>query len=132
MNTISEFFYMGGTLFMSLISLPFFTALGFAIVVAIALINKKPISPQIRQTILPGILFFGSLAFVLGVLGQIIGLYSAFIGIEQMGEVSQAMLASGLKVSSITTLYGFLALIISSICWFALRSIIVQRQVVTA
>lgn len=46
-------------------------------------------------------------ALVFGILGQLIGLLGAFQGIEQMGEVSQAMLAGGLKVSSYTTLYGF-------------------------
>lgn len=59
----------------------------------------------------------GLLALVLGVLGQLIGLYDAFSAIQQMGQVSQAMLAGGLKVSSITTLYGLgvyaLALVVS-------------------
>ena len=35
----------------------------------------------------------GILALALGILGQIIGLYSAFEGIEQAGGVSQEMLA---------------------------------------
>jgi len=55
----------------------------------------------------------GILAFVVGVFGQLIGLYSAFIAIEEMGGVSPAMLAGGLKVSMITTLYGSIILILS-------------------
>lgn len=55
----------------------------------------------------------GILALATGVLGQIIGLYSAFKGIEQMGEVSQSMMVGGLKVSTITTMYGILIYIIS-------------------
>lgn len=59
----------------------------------------------------------GLLALVIGVLGQLIGLFSAFQAIEQMGSVSPAMLAGGLKVSSITTMYGLLIYIISLIIW---------------
>jgi len=50
----------------------------------------------------------GMLALAIGFLGQLIGLFGAFEGIEQMGGVSQAMLAGGLKVSSITSIYGLL------------------------
>lgn len=57
----------------------------------------------------------GILALSIGILGQIIGLYSAFQGIEQAGEVSQQMMAGGLKVSSITTMYGLLIYILSVI-----------------
>ena len=57
----------------------------------------------------------GILALSIGILGQIIGLYSAFQGIEQAGEVSQQMMAGGLKVSSITTMYGLLIYILSII-----------------
>ena len=55
----------------------------------------------------------GILALSFGVLGQIIGLYGAFKGIEQMGQVSQEMMAGGLKVSSIPTIYGLLIYILS-------------------
>lgn len=45
-------------------------------------------------------------ALVWGILGQTIGLFSAFQALEEIGEVSQAILAGGLKVSSYTTIYG--------------------------
>ena len=55
----------------------------------------------------------GLLALSVGILGQIIGLYSAFQAIEQAGGVSQEMMAGGLKVSSITTAYGLIIYILS-------------------
>lgn len=55
-----------------------------------------------------GVKELGLLALAVGFLGQIIGLFGAFEGIEQMGGVSQTMMAGGLKVSSITTIYGLL------------------------
>jgi len=55
----------------------------------------------------------GLLALATGILGQVIGLYKMFEGIEMMNGVSPAMIAGGLKVSSITTLYGLLIYILS-------------------
>jgi predicted transcriptional regulator len=62
----------------------------------------------------------GVFALVTGILGQFVGLYEAFDTIERMGEVSQPMLAGGLKVSSIVTIYGMLIFLISYIIWFVL------------
>ena len=55
----------------------------------------------------------GLLAVITGILGQLIGLFSAFEAIQQMGSVSPAMLASGLKVSMITTIYGVIIYIVA-------------------
>lgn len=69
--------------------------------------------------------FIAGFALTFGILGQIIGLYDAFFYIQEAGEVSQAMLAGGLRVSTITTLYGFFIFLFSSVCWWFL-----QRKVV--
>ena len=90
-----ELFYQGGTLFMSLLT-----------ILLIALIVSAFKFPEWINEI-------GLLALAIGVLGQIIGLYGAFKGIEEMGQVSQQMMAGGLKVSSITTMYGLIIYIIS-------------------
>jgi hypothetical protein len=90
-----DLFYQGGPLFMTILTL---VLLG-------VLVSFWKFPNWIKE--------LGILALSIGVLGQIIGLYSAFKGIEQMGEVSQAMMAGGLKVSSITTIYGLLIFIIS-------------------
>ena len=90
-----DLFYQGGPLFMSVLTL---VLLG-------VLVSFWKFPNWTKE--------LGILALALGILGQIIGLYSAFKGIEQMGEVSQAMMAGGLKVSSITTIYGLLIYIIS-------------------
>ncbi len=51
-------------------------------------------------------------ALVWGVLGQTVGLFAGFQSIEAAGEVSQGLLAGGLKVSSYTTIYGLLIYLI--------------------
>jgi len=61
---------------------------------------------------------FGSFALVTGILGQLIGLFSAFQAIAEIGAVSPAMLAGGLKVSMITTIYGVVIFLIAYMIWF--------------
>ena len=92
-----DLFYQGGPLFM--------TVLTILLLGVIVCFWKFP--EWIKEV--------GLLALSFGILGQIIGLYSAFKAIEQMGQVSQEMMAGGLKVSSITTMYGLVIYIISLI-----------------
>ena len=61
-------------------------------------------------------------AFIFGIFGQFIGLYEAFTAIEQAGMISPGVLAGGLKVSSITTLYGCLIFTLGWLMYFGLKS----------
>ena len=97
-----DYFYMGGPLFMGMLTLIF-------IVLVVAAVLKKDVKE------------IGLLALALGILGQLIGLMGAFEGIEAMGGVSQSILVGGLKVSSITSIYGLLIYIVSLIFQVAQR-----------
>lgn len=91
-------FYEGGPLFMGLLTL----LLGGIVYAAFK--HKGSIK------------LLGLLALSLGILGQLIGIFQMYEGIVAMGgEISQAMLAGGLRVSSITTIYGLLIYITSLI-----------------
>ncbi len=90
-----DLFYQGGALFMSILT----------ILLIGVIVSYWKCTSWTKE--------IGLLALSIGVLGQIIGLYSAFKGIEQMGQVSQQMMVGGLKVSSITTIYGLLIYILS-------------------
>ena len=70
-------------------------------------IIKKRDDKQLLQSI-QWLKSLGTLGLVVGVLGQLIGLFSAFSVIETSQGISPTMLASGLKVSMITTLYGLI------------------------
>lgn len=63
----------------------------------------------------------GTLGLVLGIFGQLLGMYSAFTVIEAAPGISPSVLAGGLKVSLITTLYGMLIYIIYLIFSMILR-----------
>ena len=84
-----DYFMMGGPLFMGILTL-----------ILLLMIYAAVRNGCVKE--------LGLLALAVGFLGQLIGLFGAFEGIEQMGGVSQAMLAGGLKVSSITSSYGLL------------------------
>jgi hypothetical protein len=90
-----ELFNMGGPLFMSVLTLELFALL-------IALWKAPAWVKEI-----------GLLALITGIIGQLIGLYSAFVTVEQVGDVSIAVLMGGLKISSITTIYGAFIYLVS-------------------
>ena len=64
----------------------------------------------------------GLFGLIIGILGQLIGLFSAFQAIE-LGQVdvSPTILASGFKVSMITTMYGLLIYAIALLLGFGLK-----------
>ena len=112
-----DLFIEGGWLFMSFITMLAFIMLFFAAKGAATVFgHNTPYHPNSLYYIR----FFGMLSLIAGVLGQIIGLYEAMNAIAQMGEVSQQMLAGGIKVSSITTLYGFIVFLVAHLIWFVL------------
>ena len=70
----------------------------------------------------------GLFGLVFGVLGQLIGLYSAFVRIQAMGNVSPAILAGGIKVSMITTIYGVIIFLIAYLVWFGLAALLEKTK----
>ena len=88
-------FYEGGVLFMSIISF-------FLIMTGISFYTH---SDKLKT--------YGNLGLGSGILGSFIGLYSAFDFIQQVGDVSPAILAGGLRVALICTIYGVLVYLIS-------------------
>ncbi|NLR92903.1 MotA/TolQ/ExbB proton channel family protein [Flammeovirga agarivorans] len=115
--SISELYYWGGLEFMNTISIIGIIMVVF-MVMRIMKVSTSIFSPAKSLNLMKEA---GTLALVIGVLGQIIGLFSAMMAIESAGGVSMEVLAAGIKVSTITTLYGFLVFVISR-----LASLIIQ------
>lgn len=65
------------------------------------------------------LLYMGGPLFM-GIPGQLIGLLEAFKALEQVGDISPALLAGGLKISMITILYGILIYLFPILIWFLL------------
>ena len=114
-----DLFNMGGP-FMAILTLLLLIILAMAVYKAVQISNgniKYATSFRHRLTYIKSL---GVFTLVMGVLGQLLGLYQAFSVISQAGDVSPAILAGGLKVSMITTLYGVIIFLLSWLIWFAL------------
>ena len=94
-----DLYYEGGVLFMSIIS--FFLLM---ILISFYLHNDK-------------LKTYGNLALASGILGSFIGIYSALGVIQQVGNVSQAILADGFKVAFISLIYGIIVYIVSRLLY---------------
>ena len=88
-------FFEGGILFMSVISF-------FLIMTGVSFYTH---SEKLKT--------YGNLGLVSGLLGSFIGLYSAFNFIQLAGNVSPAVLAGGLRVALICSIYGIIVYVIS-------------------
>ena len=106
-------FVMGGPLFMGILSL-------ILIGVIISTVRYLTAEEKTKDK-LDLIKSFGLLAVVTGVLGQLIGLFDALKFIEEAGQIAPGMLAAGLRVSMIVTLYGLIIYVISLIIWITLK-----------
>jgi len=109
-----ELFQTGGMLFMSILTIQ--------LVIVLLLSARYAMKPVKQIAGLDLIRSIGLLAAVTGILAQLIGLFSAFRSIEIAGSVSPVMLASGLRVSSITSIYGLLIYAIALVIWSVLRT----------
>ena len=70
---------------------------------------------------LNAILFWGGAAAVLGILGQLTGIYNALQVIIRATEISPRVIAAGLAESFTTTIAGLAILICSAVAWIVLR-----------
>lgn len=112
-----DLFYLGGPLFMGILTIILIVDIAVAVYIFVQGGRENTNGPSV--TLVKEIGIFG---LVVGLFGQFIGLYQSFIVIEQTGTVSPALLAGGLKVSTITTLYGCVIFIISWLFYFGLKA----------
>ena len=116
-----ELFYMGGPLFMGILTLIFIAMISVSLINGLPVLRGGSESPEHSARRIAYIRSVGLFALIFGLLGQLIGLFSAFQAIE-LGQVnvSPTIMAAGFKVSMITTLYGLIIYVISLLIWFGL------------
>ena len=117
---MKDWFVMGGSLFMSILTILLVIIVAVSVYFAAAIASGKASEKENFKQQLRYIKSLGLFTMITGILGQLIGLFSAFTAIEAAGDVSPAMLAGGLKISLITTLTGIVIYLISIIIWFLL------------
>ena len=123
MASLTRLFYEGGSTFMAIVYMMWIIVFILAIRFIILYRGKK--NPQKLKRTNESILFFGSLAFLIGISGQMVGLITAFDIIQAKGSegISPNYLAGGLKVSFIVPFFGMALLILSAILWFVFRNL---------
>ncbi|MBN1950672.1 MAG: MotA/TolQ/ExbB proton channel family protein [Bacteroidales bacterium] len=124
---MKDLFYMGGTLFMSMLTIILILMLAWFIINLVSYFSKRPQIDLIRRR-MRHVKSLGLLALIIGILGQLIGLYMAFEHIEAAGDVSQAIVFGGVKVSMVTTLYGVFIYIASLITWMLSDVLLFSRE----
>lgn len=117
---MKDLFYMGGPLFMSLLTLIFVVTLAWGSYHFIRGKNSSgnSLSHYIKRLAI--VKSLGLFAMITGILGQLLGLYAAFAAIEEAGDISKALFFGGLKVSMISIIYGVIIFLLSYLIWFIL------------
>ncbi len=120
---IIRLFYEGGPAFMAYVYLMWIIV--FIQSIRFAILYRGDKNPQKLKRTNDSILFFGSLAFLIGITGQVVGLKAAFDIIQSTGKASidPHYLAGGFKVTFIVPIFGMMLLILSSILWFTFRGL---------
>lgn len=88
---------------------------------ALNLVLRRAVKPARRRSSIDSILFWGSVAAILGFLGQWIGILKMTKFIAREGVVSPPMVVLGLSEALLTTVTGMLVLCVSAFLWFFLR-----------
>jgi hypothetical protein len=126
---MKELFYMGGTLFMSILTLILLVILIWSIYYFITGLNTNKEKSRLIIHRLSYLKSFGFFAMITGILGQLTGMYSAFSAIETAGDISKALFFGGLKLSMITPIYGILIFLFSLLLWITMDFILQKKKV---
>lgn len=120
-----DFLKTGGILGMSMITCCAILVLIFTIVKGYDVFKRGVYD----KNGLVGIIFFGSLAPLIGIIWQMIGMMQAFTAIREAADISPSIVMGGIKVSMYAPLFGLIVLFFSAILWFILKWIIEKKQV---
>ena len=116
-NQFADRFNEGGPFFMSLILICLLLSI-FLLTKGLLNLKKdrKHVEKMIKLTVDSSLL-----GLVLGFLGSVIGLITAFDSVEAMGNPDPSIFAGGLKVSLLTATFGLFSFVIARIGILILR-----------
>jgi biopolymer transport protein ExbB/TolQ len=118
---------MGGPLIMGTITLILIVMIAWAVYHFLPVLINKETDLAKALSRLKYIKTIGSFGMVSGILGQLLGLYQAFDFLEVHGDISQSLLAGGLKVSLIPCIYGLLIFLLSLLFWMVFDYHVVKK-----
>lgn len=115
-----ELFFQGNFIFMGILTLLLLIILSIAVYRAIQMSKGNVEYETTFRYQITKIKSVGLFALVFGIFAHLLGLYQMFSVIEQGGTYSPALVAGGLKVSAISTIYGLIIFLLSYLLWLAL------------
>jgi len=118
-NVFVDRFIEGGPLFMSLILICLIGSLIFLAMGFLSLNKDSQKSLKMRKLASE----VSVLGLVIGFTGSLIGMITAFDSINSINNISPGVMAGGLKVSFLTTLFGCITFILPRIGILVLRSL---------
>ncbi len=74
------------------------------------------------QSSVNGILFWGTVAVVVGLFGQWSGLYKGFTAAAELGVANPSAVIMGFSETLISTIAGLTVFIVAAPCWFVLHT----------
>ena len=116
-NPFVDRFNEGGPFFMSLILICLFLAL-FFVVMGFVNLNKDVLKSKKMPRLASDVSVLG---LVFGFFGSTIGMIGAFDALEAIGDINNGMMAGGLKVAFLTTVFGCITFIFPRIGIIILR-----------
>ena len=117
---MTELFKQGGPMMWPLVVV-LVVAISLAARTARHLARRNGGGTAVVQNGLDGLLFWGLLGLLFGVLGTVIGLFRGLMQMAAHGLRSPQALWTGLAESLVPTIGGFVALAAAGSLWFALR-----------
>lgn len=124
---MKNLFYQGGPFFMGILTIVLIVMVAWTLYHILPVLLNKEINLVKKASKLKHIKTIGTFGLVTGILGQLIGLTAAFDAIERAGEVAGGILAGGLKVSTISTMYGVVIFLLSLLLWFICDNILTAK-----
>ena len=125
---MKNLFYMGGPLFMGILTAVLIILVAWTLYHFLPVLAKKDIDVSRITSRLKYIKTIGTFGLVTGILGQLIGLYGAFSAIEEVSNVTPAILSNNLKISLIPTIYEIFIFLIALLIWFVTDFVISNKS----
>ena len=125
---MSELFYKGGPLLMSILTL---LLVMMVVWTAYHLITGLNNSGKKRETVLRKLSYgksIGLFALIFGIFYQLKGIYHAFTVLQEAGDISPSLVYAGIKISLIGTLYGIGIYLLSVILWLVASMMMEKKE----
>lgn len=118
--------FLEGGLFMWFVLIAGLAAAALAVDAARRLFGDTADAAAVRAEV-DGLLFWGVLATVLGLIGTLGGVAVMARSLEQTGGASPAVIWGGLRVALVPTTFGLAVLALSLAAWYGLREALRRR-----